>query len=139
MRTRLTDLLGIEHPVLSGGMGAATNVDLVVAVCEGGGLGILGATQLSPAEIRERVAQIRGRTDRPFGINLLIAFSTAEQLRACVEARAPVLSTAWGDPAEHARLARDAGVPLVHMVPTAAQAALAARAGATVVVAQGHE
>lgn len=139
LRTRVTELFGIEHPVLSGGMGAATGVDLVVAVSEAGGLGILGATHLSPAEIRARVDEIRARTKRPFGVNLLIAFTSLEQLQACLDARVPVLSTAWGDPAQHAIRARAAGIPMVHMVPTAAQAANAARAGVTAIVAQGHE
>ncbi|MDQ3703104.1 MAG: nitronate monooxygenase [Chloroflexota bacterium] len=139
LRTRITDLLGIEHPVLSGGMGSSTSADLVVAVSEAGGLGILGATHLSSQAIREQVAAIRSRTRRPFGVNLLIAFTDTAQLEACLEARVPVLSTAWGDPVTHARRAREAGVPLVHMVPTAAQAGNAARAGVTAVIAQGQE
>lgn len=139
MRTRVCEVFGIEHPLVLGGMGSATNVDLVVAVCEAGGLGILGATGLSPEQIRESAEQIRGRTTRPFGLNLLIAFATGEQLEACLAAPAPVLSTAWGEPAAFARRAREAGVAWMHMVQTAAQAAEAARLGAAVVVVQGHE
>jgi NAD(P)H-dependent flavin oxidoreductase YrpB (nitropropane dioxygenase family) len=139
LRTRLTERLKIDHPVLLVGMSSATNVDLVVAVSEAGGLGILGATFLEPVEIQERAKEIRARTGRPFGLNLLLAFASDEQLQACLDARVPVLSTAWGDPTEAARRSRAAGIPLVHMVPTAAQAAAAALAGAAVVVAQGHE
>jgi NAD(P)H-dependent flavin oxidoreductase YrpB (nitropropane dioxygenase family) len=139
LTTRVCDVLGIEHPVILGGMGSATNVDLVVAVSEAGGLGVLGATGLSPDQIRDSAAQIRARTSRPFGLNLLIAFTTGEQLDACLQARVPVLSTAWGDPAAYAARAQEAGVTWMHMVQTAAQAAEAARLGAAVVVAQGHE
>ncbi len=73
MRTRVTAVLGIEHPVLSAGMGPLTNVDLVAAVSEAGGLGILGATFLSVEEIHRAVAELRARTAHPFGLNLLLA------------------------------------------------------------------
>jgi len=139
MRTRLTELFGIEHPVVLGGMGSATNADLVVAVSEAGGLGILGASGFSPQELREQIEQIRSRTSKPFGINLLIPFTTEAQLDAALDARVPVLSTAWGDPPLHVRRANEAGIPLLHMVQTAAQAAQAARWGAAAIVAQGHE
>lgn len=139
IKTRLTERLGIEHPVVLGGMGTATNVDLVVAVSEAGGLGILGVTSYSPEQIRAAAAEIRERTTRPFGLNLLIAFTSEAQLDACLEVGVPVLSTAWGTPGRHAARAKAAEVPWMHMVQRAADAAEAARLGAAVVVAQGHE
>ena len=71
-------------------------LDLVAAVSNAGGLGILGATYLGPGEILEVVATLRRRTPRPFALNLLVPFSTTSQLEACIEARVPVLSTALG-------------------------------------------
>lgn len=138
MRTRVTELLGIEHPVLSAGI-PVLNVELVAAVSNAGGLGILGATYLSPDEIRARVAALRERTSRPFALNLLVPFCTAAQFEACIEAKVPVLSTAWGPPDEAAKRARAAGIPLVHMVTTAEEGAAAARAGVSVIAAQGTE
>ena len=139
IKTRLTERLGIEHPVVLGGMASGTNVDLVVAVSEAGGLGILGVTSFSPEQIRAAAADIRSRTRRPFGLNLLIAFTDEAQLEACLEARVPVLSTAWGDPQRHAARANAAAVSWMHMVQRAADAGEAARLGAAAVVAQGHE
>jgi NAD(P)H-dependent flavin oxidoreductase YrpB (nitropropane dioxygenase family) len=139
LHTRVTRLFGIEHPIVLGGMSSATNVDLVVAVSEAGGLGILGATSLTPDQILRQAAEIRARTTRPFGMNLLIPFTSTDQLEAVLEADVSVLSSAWGTPTEHAKRARDAGVPLLHMVQTAAQAAEAARLGAAAIVAQGTE
>jgi len=139
IKTRLTERLDIDHPIVLGGMGTATNVDLVVAVCEAGGLGILGVTSFSPDQIAQASAEIRKRTKRPFGLNLLIAFTSDAQLDACLDARVPVLSTAWGDPTHHAQRAKQSGVPWMHMVQSAAAAATAAQLGASVVVAQGHE
>jgi NAD(P)H-dependent flavin oxidoreductase YrpB (nitropropane dioxygenase family) len=138
MRTRVTELLGIEHPVLSAGI-PVLNVELVAAVSNAGGLGILGATYLSPAAIRERAAALRELTRRPFALNLLIPFCTAAQFEACIDARVPVLSTAWGPPDDAAKLARAAGIPLVHMVTTAEEGAAAARAGVSIIAAQGTE
>jgi NAD(P)H-dependent flavin oxidoreductase YrpB (nitropropane dioxygenase family) len=146
LRTRLTQLLGIEHPVLCAGMAGSSNVDLTVAVSEAGGLGILGASGSSPDRLREQVAQIRSRTDRPFGVNFLLYSPDAsvkrERVHAALEARVPLLSTAWGSIAEVeeiARAATAAGVPLMHMVQTSVDAAAAARAGAAIIVAQGGE
>lgn len=138
MRTRVTELLGIEHPVLSAGI-PVLNVELVAAVSNAGGLGILGATYLSPAQIGERVAALRELTRRPFAVNLLVPFCTAAQFDACIAAKVPVLSTAWGPPDDAAKLARAAGIPLVHMVTTAEEGAAAARAGASIIAAQGNE
>lgn len=138
MRTRVTDLLGIEHPVLSAGI-PVIGVDLVAAVSNAGGLGILGATYLSPEQIHAQAAAIRARTSRPFALNLLVPFSAEAHYEACIAARVPVLSTAWGPPDVAATYARAAGTPHVHMVTTAAEAVAAARAGVSVVVAQGHE
>src|SRR5262249_27038448 len=138
MQTRVTEVLGIEHPILSAGI-PVIGIDVVAAVSNAGGLGILGATYLSPGEIREVVGTLRGRTTRPFALNLLLPFATTAQLEACIEARVPVLSTAWGRPDDAARHARAAGIPLVHMVTTAEQGAAAARTGVSVIAAQVHE
>ena len=138
MRTRVTEALGIEHPVLSAGI-PVIGIDLVAAVSNAGGLGILGATYLSPAEIRDAIATLHRRTTRPFALNLLVPFATSAQLDACVDGRVPVLSTAWGPADDAAKRARAAGIPLVHMVTTAREGAAAAQAGVTVIAAQGHE
>jgi NAD(P)H-dependent flavin oxidoreductase YrpB (nitropropane dioxygenase family) len=138
MRTRVTEVLGIEHPVLSAGI-PVIGVDLVAAVSNAGGLGILGATYLSPMEIGKVVAALRERTRRPFALNLLVPFCTGAQLDACIEAGVPVLSTAWGPPHEAVKRAQVAGIPLVHMVTSAEEGAAAARAGVSVIAAQGNE
>lgn len=138
MRTRVTEILGIEHPVLSAGI-PVIGVDLVAAVSNAGGLGILGATYLSPDEIHARVTALRERTKRPFALNLLVPFCTVAHVEACIDARVPVLSTAWGPADEAAKRAQGAGIPHVHMVTTAAEGAAAARAGVSIVIAQGHE
>lgn len=72
LRTRLTVQLDIAHPILSAGMGTVATPDLVVAVSEAGGLGVLGGVGYRPAQLRDAIREIRRRTDRPFGMDLLI-------------------------------------------------------------------
>jgi NAD(P)H-dependent flavin oxidoreductase YrpB (nitropropane dioxygenase family) len=141
--TRFTKLLGIDHPIVLGGMGVGTSPELVTAVSGAGGLGVLGATHQAPARIRESAAQIRGQTDRPFGLNFLLAFIEEDRFAAALEARPSVLSFAWPWPeqdlAAYFTRAHDAGALVMHMVSTAEDAVRAAEAGADVVVAQGTE
>ncbi len=143
LTTRFTTLLGIEHPVALGGMGVGTSAALVSAVSAAGGLGILGATHLTPAQLQAEVAAIRAQTDRPFGLNYLLAFIEEERFAAGLAARPAVLSFAWPWPeqdlAAYFARAHAVGALVIHMVSTAAEAVRAAAAGADVIVAQGTE
>jgi NAD(P)H-dependent flavin oxidoreductase YrpB (nitropropane dioxygenase family) len=141
--TRFTTLARVEHPVVLGGMGTGTSADLVAAVSGAGGLGVLGATNLPPARIAAEVAAIRERTDRPFGLNFLLAFVEEDRLAAALSARPAVMSFAWPYPEQdlgaYFRRSHDAGALVMHMVSTASEAIRAAEAGADIVVAQGTE
>jgi NAD(P)H-dependent flavin oxidoreductase YrpB (nitropropane dioxygenase family) len=98
IRTRLCSLLGISHPVVLGGMAGGTSPDLVAAVCNAGGLGIQACSYLPAAEVARLVAEVRRRTDRPFGLNVLV-FSADDALWDAVLAERPaVVSTAWAYP-----------------------------------------
>jgi NAD(P)H-dependent flavin oxidoreductase YrpB (nitropropane dioxygenase family) len=139
LRTRVTEILGIEHPILCGGMAGHTSPELAAAVSNGGGLGIHGCTFIAPEQIRRDAARLRELTDRPFGLNLLIHFVSDEQIEAVLEARPPVLSTAWGDPVRTTARARAAGLVTVHQVHRVKEACQAAEAGVDALVAQGVE
>src|SRR5438876_2846358 len=95
IKTRLTELLGIRHPIVLGGMSGATGADLVAAVSEAGGLGTLGVSSMTPEEIRVAVENIRARTSRPFGLNLLLFTVGKDQIDAVLTARPRVIATAW--------------------------------------------
>src|SRR5688500_7920490 len=84
-RTSLCDLLGIEHPILSVGFGPTAGPELVAAVSAAGGCGVLGGSNVPPAALRERIRAVRDRTDRPFGVNLLLHQPQLLQLDVCVE------------------------------------------------------
>ncbi|HEX6512836.1 MAG TPA: nitronate monooxygenase, partial [Chloroflexota bacterium] len=143
LHTRICDLLGIRHPVVLGGMGTATNPELVSAVTNAGGLGILSASNQSADQQREDVRRIRELTGGPFGLNHLLFQAQEDRLAATVECRPQVFSTAWAWPEQdlklYAEMARQAGALFMHMVSTVPEAIRAAEAGADIIVAQGTE
>jgi len=135
--------MGIDHPIALAGMGGHTSPELVAAVSNAGGLGIYGASSDTPERLAEQVAAIREKTQKPFGLNLLLAFAEDAEIRAALDARPAVLSTAWPrdeqDLAAIFRSAHEAGVKVLHMVPSASDAIKAAEAGADVIIAQGTD
>jgi NAD(P)H-dependent flavin oxidoreductase YrpB (nitropropane dioxygenase family) len=144
LRTRVTELLEIEHPVLMGGMGrGATVPPMVAAVSEAGGLGVLGVTRCPPDRLSEQVAAVRAATARPFGLNLLLFVSDDAAVDAVLAQRPAVFSTAWPWPEQDLRAIFDrahaAGATVMHMVAGVDEAQRSAEAGADVVVAQGTE
>jgi NAD(P)H-dependent flavin oxidoreductase YrpB (nitropropane dioxygenase family) len=138
VRTRVTDLLGIRHPVMLGPMGFATDAKLVSAVSHAGGLGMLAASFMSLEAIEAEVAMIRELTPMPFGLNVIL-WRAADRIPFLLEQQPAVLSTSFGDPAPFVEMAHDAGALHVHMVSDVPQAVLAAEAGVDVIVAQGQE
>ena len=138
MRTRVTDLLGIHHPVLLGPMGGGTDASLVAAVSHAGGLGMLAASFMSAEAVEAEVAMIRELTPMPFGVNLVL-WRAADRVAMVLEQQPAVLSTSFGDPAPYVDLAHEAGALHVHMVSDVASAVEAARAGVDLVIAQGQE
>src|SRR6267378_3800538 len=143
IKTRLTDLLGIRHPIVLGGMSGATTAELVAAVSGAGGLGTLGVSSMSPEDIRAAVEKIRLLTDRPFGLNLLLFGVDEEQIDAVFAARPRVVATAWPRPEYDlralAKRVHETGALHMHQADTLGEAKRAAEAGADVVVAQGTE
>ncbi|MBW2425146.1 MAG: nitronate monooxygenase [Deltaproteobacteria bacterium] len=97
MRTRLTELLEIEHPILCAGMGFVAVPELVAAVSNAGGLGLLATATIGPGEVHESLREIRKRTERPFGANVTLQFETSEEnARILIEERVPVINLSLG-------------------------------------------
>jgi NAD(P)H-dependent flavin oxidoreductase YrpB (nitropropane dioxygenase family) len=140
MKTNLCHMLGIEHPIIAAPMGPdLTGPDLVAAVSNAGGLGILQAQFCPPPLFRQEIRRVRALTDRPFGVNLILHFPVEDQVVVCLEERVPILSFFWGDPAPYVGRAHAAGVKVFHQVGSVAEAERSAAAGVDVIVAQGVE
>jgi nitronate monooxygenase/enoyl-[acyl-carrier protein] reductase II len=139
LRTELCDVLGVEVPIIQAGMSVHTSAALVVAVSEAGGLGSLGAWGRSAAALRDDIRQIREGTDRPYAVNHLPPDLDEESFALTLEAAAPVISFATGDPGELVARAHDAGSSVTVQVTTAEHAEQAAELGVDVIIAQGGE
>lgn len=140
MRTRITDLLGIEYPVIQGGMAWVAEYHLAAAVSNAGGLGLIGAASAPAEAVREQIRRTKELTDKPFGVNVMLMNPNAEDVaRVVVEEGVKVVTTGAGNPAKYMSLWKDAGVKVIPVVASVAMAKLMARAGADAVVAEGME
>lgn len=140
IRTPICDLLGIEHPILQGGMAWVATAELVSAVSEAGALGILGAGNAPPEWVREQIQAIRSRTEKPFGVNVpMFSPTVRETLQVCVEERVPVVTTGAGNSGPFIPMLKEAGIKVVPVVASVALAKRLVRAGADAVIAEGME
>ena len=141
MKTRLTDMLGIEHPVMLAGMGGVSYAPLVTAVSEAGGFGCLGASTMSNERMVAEIAAVREATDKPFGVDLLTAMpgDLVGQVEQIIEGGASVFVAGLGVPAEVVELCHRHDVLVVNMCGKVDHARRALDAGCDVVVAQGTE
>jgi len=143
VRTPICDLFYIDHPVALGGMGSATNPELVSAVSRAGGLGALGCHYQTPEQIRERTDAIRAQTNRPFGLNFLLFDTREDSFAMALSLRPAVMQFAWARPDQDLApwfgRSHDAGCKVTYMAGTVPEAVRAAKAGADVIVAQGTE
>jgi NAD(P)H-dependent flavin oxidoreductase YrpB (nitropropane dioxygenase family) len=143
IHTRLCDLLGIRHPIVLGGMGAAAVPKLVAAVSNSGGFGTLGTTALRGEQIAAAARTIREATDRPFGINHLLFRMNDEDYAQTLSVRPNAVAFAWANKEQDLRSyfdrAHEAGIKAMYMAPTVPEAVRAASAGADLIIAQGSE
>jgi enoyl-[acyl-carrier protein] reductase II len=140
IRTSLCDLLGIDHPIVQGGMAWVSTPELVVAVSEASALGILGAGNAPPDLVEAQVREIKARTNRPFGVNVpLISPFIGEIVDICVRERVPVVTTGAGSPSAFIPVLKEAGIFVMPVVASVALAKRLERAGADAVIAEGSE
>ncbi len=139
MRTTLCDLLGIDVPIIQAGMSVFTSAELVAAVSQAGGLGVLGCWRRPVENLPSQIEMIREVTDRPFAINHVVPDLSEEAFSITLEARPAVVSLALGAPGDLVKQSHDAGSLVTHQVTTVEQAVEAAEAGVDVVFAQGSE
>ncbi|HEX5476612.1 MAG TPA: nitronate monooxygenase family protein [Burkholderiales bacterium] len=141
MKTRITALLGIEHPIFQAAMSwASSNAPLVIAVSNAGGLGVLAAGPMRPEDFREALSQIKKQTSRAFGVNIPLNNPRAAQLLdiAC-EARIPVMVASQGGPKEQLARFRSIGTKWLHVVASVEHAKKAEAAGVDALVVDGAE
>lgn len=140
MKTRICDLLGIEYPIIQGGMAWVATHELAAAVSEAGGLGIIGAGGAPASWVREQIRQAKKATDKPFGVNLMLMNPEADQIAQIIaEEKVKVVTTGAGNPGKYIQMWKDAGVKVIPVVASVALAKLMERGGADAVIAEGME
>ena len=140
MKTKITELLGIEYPVIQGGMAWVAEASLAAAVSDAGGLGLIAAAA-APAEwVREQIKKVREMTDRPFGVNIMLMSPEADQVaKVIVEEKVPIVTTGAGSLEKYMADWKAAGVKVIPVVASTALARRMERCGADAVVAEGTE
>ncbi len=141
IRTRLTELLKIDHPVMLAGMGGVSYNTLVAAVSQAGGFGCLGASTMLNVQMVEEMRLVREQTDKPFGVDLLTAMpvNMVEQVELIIQGGASVFVAGLGIPAQVVELCHANGLLVVNMCGKVIHAKKAIDAGCDIVVAQGTE
>ena len=140
MKTEITRLLGIEYPIIQGGMAWVAEYHLAAAVSNAGGLGLIGAAN-APAEwVRDQIRSIRELTDKPFGVNIMLMSPYADQVAQVVaEEKVPVITTGAGNPEKYMEMWKAAGIKVIPVVASVALAKRLERCGVDALVAEGTE
>ena len=140
LRTRVTELLGIEHPVIQGAMARIADGRLAAAVSEAGGLGIIACGGAPLDWVEEQVRRARSFTAKPLGANVMLMDPHAADVAALLaELRVDVITTGAGSPSDYLGMWKDAGIKVVPVVASCAQARRMERLGVDAVVAEGTE
>lgn len=140
LHTRICDLLGIEHPILSAPMAGTAGAALAAAVSEAGGLGIIGGSAGDGDWLRGQIRAARERTNKPFGVGFISsAPGLADLTSVAIAERVPVITHSFADPTPFVAAIHAAGIIMIAQVQTVAQARIAARAGVDAIAAQGTE
>ena len=140
MKTRVTELLGIEHPIIQGGMAWVAEYHLAAAVSEAGGLGLIGGANAPGEVIRDYIRKAKERTSKPFGVNVMLMSPYADDVAKVVaEEGIKVVTTGAGNPGKYMDMWKAAGIKVIPVVASVALAKMMEKAGADAVVAEGTE
>ncbi len=140
MKTEITELLGIQYPIIQGGMAWVAECHLAAAVSNAGGLGLIGAAN-APAEwVRAQIQEAKKLTDKPFGVNIMLMSPYADEVAKIVaEEQVKVVTTGAGNPEKYMSMWKEAGIKVIPVVASVALAKRMERCGADAVVAEGCE
>lgn len=140
MKTKVTELLQIEYPIIQGGMAWVAEHHLAAAVSEAGGFGLIGAASAPPEIVREEIRKAKELTDKPFGVNIMLLNPNADEVAKIVaEEGIQAVTTGAGNPEKYMPMWKEAGVKVIPVVASVAMAKRMERYGADAVVAEGME
>lgn len=140
MKTRLTELVGIDYPIFQGGMAWVAEHKLAAAVSNAGGLGIIAAANAPSSVILEEIRACKKLTDKPFAVNIMLLSDNAEEVaQMVIDEGVPVVTTGAGNPGKYMKKWKEAGIVVIPVVASSALAKMMERAGADAIIAEGCE
>lgn len=140
MNTRVTELLGIEYPIIQGGMAWVAEHSLAAAVSAAGGFGLIGGANAPAEVVRQEIRKAKELTDKPFGVNVMLLSPHAEEVaQVVVEEGVKAVTTGAGNPEKYMEMWKNAGIKVIPVVASVALAKRMERYGADAVVAEGTE
>lgn len=140
MKTRVTELLGIQYPIIQGGMAWVAEYHLAAAVSNAGGLGLIGAASAPPEIVREQIRKAKELTDKPFGVNVMLMNpNAAEVAQVIIEEGVKVVTTGAGNPGKFMKAWKEAGISVIPVVASVAMAKMMEKGGADAIIAEGTE
>ena len=140
IKTQICDLLGIEYPILQGGMAWVSEANLAAAVSNAGGLGIISAMNVDAEHVRAEIRKCKSLTNKNFGVNIMLMSPfAADVAKVVVEEGVAVVTTGAGSPAKYMKEWLDAGIKVIPVVASVALAMRMEQYGASAVIAEGCE
>ena len=140
MKNRLCELLGIEFPVIQGGMAWVATAELAAAVSNGGGLGLIAAGGAPADVVRDQIRKCRELTDKPFGVNVMLMSPFAEEvMNVILEEKPAVVATGAGNPGKYMESLKAAGIKVLPVIASVAMAQRMEKMGADAIIAEGTE
>ena len=136
----ICQMLGIKYPIFQGGMAWIGTAELASAVSNAGGLGLIGAGHMPPDALRNEIHKVKGWTEKPFGVNvMLMSPFVKEVMQVVLEERVPVITTGAGNPGEYVPALKEIGSKVIPVVASVALARRLVRTGVDAVIAEGTE
>jgi len=140
MKTQITDILGIEYPIIQAGMVWVSGWKLASAVSNCGGLGLIGSGSMKPDLLREHIIKCKKATPKPFGVNIPLLRGDADELvKVTIEEGVKIVFTSAGHPKKYSQILKENGIKLIHVVPNTKFALKAQESGCDAVVGEGVE
>ena len=140
MKNRVTELFGIEYPIIQAGMIWCSGWQLASAVSNAGGLGIIGSGSMYPDVLKEHIRKCKAATQRPFAVNVPMLYpSLEEHMETIIAEKVPIVFTSAGNPTTWTPKLKDAGIQVVHVIANTRFALKAQQAGVDAIVAEGFE
>ena len=140
LKTRVTELLGVDYPIIQGGMAWVATAELAAAVSNGGGLGLIAAGSAPSQWVRGEIKKARSFTAKPFGVNVMLLSPYVEEvMQVIIDEKIPVITTGAGNPGKYMPKLKEAGIKVIPVVNSVALGKRLGKSGVDAIIGEGME